>query len=64
MSVVIITLSLYAFMARELNTVVVEKYNVMIGLVWFIVAHFIVLSSKISFNIFKFLKRLLRHKSS
>jgi len=64
MSVVIFTLSLYEFMARELNTVVVEKYNVLIGMVWLILAHFVVLSSKISFNIFKFLKRLLRHKSS
>jgi len=64
MSVVIIILSMNAFMARELNIVVVEKYNVMIGMVWFILAHFIVLSSKISFNIFKLLKRLLRHKSS
>jgi hypothetical protein len=33
MSGVVIILSLYAFLARALNTVVVEKYSVMIGMV-------------------------------
>ena len=33
MSGIIIILSLYAFMARALNAIVVEKYSVMIGMV-------------------------------
>jgi hypothetical protein len=48
-------------MARALNAIVVEKYSVMIGMVWLILAHhFIVLSSKIIFSIFQLFETFIK----